>query len=512
MTVALTEVWWHSKDGEWVRTNVDEADAQFSYSVSSNSQIFRCYKCFQYVTFVKGTDLVSSHFKHSRGDTDKNCEDRSINLYATVSRQLPIAELPLRLVLDGGNATISVGFPPVVNDDLINMINRNCCLSISMQGYDSLKYKVDYSHFLPNTTNWFEVPLKWLKAFTISFSPNDSIPSLWQLPLPRILEIGALFDSRTGRRVAERGDVQVGRVYYLLQYRHCPLYGYGKDISIQPIIQDNYWTVYRLEAYRMSDSASAFFFDELHMRLTQHASDIDVMWPPVVQREDIIETQQRELMILVSGQQDMQTYPSSYSRISATFKLSPLLRVYKVLNNGSLQMVCAERFSQTLQCLYIRQPEKLLVAEPDAVAVTDDNNHPIVDTTLKKVPVNKTLRFLSPVDGSLTISDEVGFCYRKALPANVEIRITDLYPGCTITVRQALKEVFRIVIEKKRDAEIPVTVPQWRGRLIPIHSRHAAILNVLSPDTEIYQRVLESLRSGYIPEDGWQMLTGLMEE
>lgn len=73
----LTNVWAQDQTGEWVRTTAAAMDREYDYSVSVSSRTFRCYNCFQYVTFVKGTEYRISHFKHSRGEEDKDCEDRS---------------------------------------------------------------------------------------------------------------------------------------------------------------------------------------------------------------------------------------------------------------------------------------------------------------------------------------------------------------------------------------------------------------------------------------------------
>lgn len=82
--MALTDVWWRGINGEWARTTASEAD----------------------VTFVKSTDSVISHFKHSRGDTNKDCEDRSVNPNSAYLQQIPLSEFPLKLLMDKAKASI----------------------------------------------------------------------------------------------------------------------------------------------------------------------------------------------------------------------------------------------------------------------------------------------------------------------------------------------------------------------------------------------------------------------
>lgn len=74
-TVPLTNVWCRDGQGEWTRITAEEAEKDYRYTVSVHSRLFRCYHCFQYVTFVKG-DGKTSHFRHSSVEMDKSCADR----------------------------------------------------------------------------------------------------------------------------------------------------------------------------------------------------------------------------------------------------------------------------------------------------------------------------------------------------------------------------------------------------------------------------------------------------
>lgn len=513
--MALTEVWWRGVNGEWTRTTATEADKEFKYTVSVKSNMFRCYKCFQYVTFVKSTENVSSHFKHSRGDINKNCEDRSSNLMSAYLQEMPLAEFPLKLIMEGTQAALFLGLPPVSDDELKVLSKNNGFIKISCGQYSPAVYKVDSSHFIPNTTNWFALSLSSQFHLVISIKPEQFVPKLWKLPLPKIPREGALFDARTGRRICEKGDIQVGKEYYLLRKRINSLYlGYrgSQDISTQVYHQDSSWTVYKICALRMSEPASEFFFDELHLRLTQQPSDIDILWPPVIQKNDVVDTKQDRIWVYVRGEQDMLAYPVSGNHVTSTLRISPTQKIYEIRNSGTLQMICAERFSQTLQSLYIRPPIVPQIKQLDDIRVTDGNDREITDMILKKIPVGKTLRFLSPVDGTITVEDKEGFCYRKRLEADKETRITDLRYGIRITLRQGCSIVREISIN------VPASMsnqfeddPPWRGPLVPFPSRYASILNMVPNSSMLYQRIKQALKKGYIPKEGYLQLLRLME-
>lgn len=510
--VALTEVWWRGSDGEWTRTSATEADAQFSYSVSAGASMFRCYKCFQYVTFVKSKDRFVSHFRHNRGETSKECEDRSGSVGSSMINGFPLTDFMLRLKMDGLNARISLGIPPAKREAIRAMSNNGTVMQISGMATRAV-YKVDCSRFIPDTVNWFDISFDMLRSFSITFQPIQCIPTHWKLRAPKIPHYGTLFDSQSGRMVIEMGDVEVGKEYYLLRLRYNSLYTYSCDISYQQIWHDDHWAVYRIKAMKMSNAASEFFFDEMHMRLTQHPSDIDVLWPPCVQRGDVIDTDQKQITIYVRGDQDLQTYPRTGNYATLLNRLSPTHKVYKVDSYGSLQMICAERFSQALQCLYLRPPEKIKTAPPQMITVMDDEGTPLDDFEIKKLPSRGILRFLSVVDGSVDVFDREDFCYRKILPAGVEVRITDIKNAMTIVLRQATKIVCRITtpspIPKKLSSN---TAELWHGKMISFPARYAGILLKMRTDSNLYINVRKALLRGTIPEDGLRVIQKLLEE
>ena len=96
--MALTNVWRRGSDGEWERTTAAQEDAERDYSVSVKAASYRCYSCFQYVTFVKGSVSRASHFKHSRGDVNKDCEDRSQYSSRSIDYIPSDMPMPMRLL------------------------------------------------------------------------------------------------------------------------------------------------------------------------------------------------------------------------------------------------------------------------------------------------------------------------------------------------------------------------------------------------------------------------------
>ena len=148
----LTNVWTRDAHGEWVRTDAEKTDRNHRYTVSADSHMFRCYSCFQYVTFVKGSEYRVSHFRHSASETSKDCEDRS-QIYSSgyASSLQANAPDPLRLLLDGNRVVLEIGFLPASTTELKKAVDANAIISIHGSTGKPDAYRVDYSRFAPHT-------------------------------------------------------------------------------------------------------------------------------------------------------------------------------------------------------------------------------------------------------------------------------------------------------------------------------------------------------------------------
>ena len=100
MGPALTHVSMKYGDSGWKHVTAEEAETLFpKQSVPAGTRQFICECCGQYVSFTKDGINVR-HFKHSRGEEDKTCEER-------VARNAE-CEIVLCVVTDAGENTISV--------------------------------------------------------------------------------------------------------------------------------------------------------------------------------------------------------------------------------------------------------------------------------------------------------------------------------------------------------------------------------------------------------------------
>ena len=512
--MALTNVWRRKSDGEWVRTNAFQADREYDETVQAVARHFRCYSCFQYVTFVKGTAYQSSHFRHSRGDENKDCEDRSQYTYSSTISSISDLPMLMRLRVENGLAHFQIGFLPVSETELEKLISRGTMLNIRGSfGLPSV-YRVNQSRFVPHMTAWIDLSEALARRYSVSFDPAGNIPPLWRRPVECITEEGAVFDAATGRRLQSRGDVLVGRDYYFVK-PHRVWFGYSaNDVSIeQAPVRSSQLYYYKIRAERYSAKASDFFFDFLKMRLTQRPAEIEVLWPPVLGDGELLETGQRVMWVLSRGEADLQAYPKSGHFVRQTYRTAQeKTRLAELQNVGALQMVCSERYSRAMTCLYIIPLEASQIPDTPALTLRTDKGEVITTDTLEKPPAHGNLHILSEVDGSVEVFDRQGFFYRKTLKGNVEQRLIDLKRGHRLVIHQGLDVVRTLMIGRAENKPEDSPPPQWVMPEVPFPRRYAGILAKLPPNPELYQRTLKALRRGTIPRDGMAALQKLMED
>lgn len=509
----LTNVWTCNSNGEWIRTTAASTDKRYSYSVPMKSHHFRCYSCFQYVAFVKGNSDRISHFRHSASYSEKDCEDRSFN--STVSSYTGVAriDMPMRLILDGTRISVSIGLLPINHEELKKYIDND--LQITFNGLQgaSVVYRADWSRFAPNTTTWLAVPPQSIEKLTVRFSPASIKPKVWSGIIAEIPSTGALFDAKTGCRIPDKGDVVVNHEYLLLINRNHWI-SRMRDVQIvKQNINDTLWSVYKVKALCFSESASDFFFD-LKVRLTNYPAEMSVLWPPVLEMDTIIETNFRNLKLLVKGEADFETYPQ-YSSSCITTPLGNNTRLIDVRSSGPLQMVTSERYNHTLQFLYIRPMDRSFHSEDPKVDISFDDGQVCTEVLLKKVPLRGILHFCATDDGHIDVYEREEFYYRKQLPADEKTRITDIKQNSKIRVyagKELLAELCIAPPEKKLEPGDYDTLPGWVGRKVPFSRRYAWVLEHLDEHSELFARTLLALKQGEIPQDGWNTLQMIMEE
>lgn len=507
----LTNVWTQDHNGEWVRTTASAMEKVFPYGAPASSHMFRCYNCFQYVTYSNTGDRVS-HFKHNKWEENKDCEDRTFGTSGyTYGHGINDVPDPMRIRFDGTRAYLEIGFFPVPAVTVEKAMKEHMVIRIQGKMGSPDEYRVDWSRFEPHSTTWLHLPFSWALDYSVIITPSINDVKCWDIHRTPLFKHGTVFDAATGKRIPEKSDITVGREYYIVCDGLNSFYSRG-GVKIGSRIKINdQWYLYKMSIPSYSNSAADFCFEALHLRLTTLPSEIQLLWPPAIEGDNLIDTNRKKLYMYVKGESDFETYPSYGTRSRNVFEVAENEKIIELTIVSMLQMVSTARYNQRLSFLYIRSLETSRVYYEPKLQILDDLDREVMDE-LNAAPLRGILRIISDVDTLVDVEDEDGFLYRVEVAAGQESRIQNIKCGMRLVVRHGLDILRKIKIgigKKPRVEIIEESLPPWRGKLVPMPSRYAWILMKMDRSGELFRRTEKALREGMIPLDGLRLLSKL---
>lgn len=418
----LTHVsrWMH---GKWERITAEEADELFPYTVPANQKVFICELCGHYVTFTgpgAGLGKRTRHFRHSRGDEDKNCEERSIG-YDNAPLQEKDRGLPIIIHVDGDRCTFSLGFPALPDDILSDMQAESVIIKY---GSESRKYNI--SRFNYGRRTYFSVGTQLEKRYIITFS-SDILRS--SCGFPEITEgfvgSGRLFDVRSGRLVQFDGDVSVGRKYFY--YTRIRMSEMKTPYVKRLMTLDHGYLLYEVMPTAL-DRRNAEFFLSLRARLTNTPLSMQTIWPPSKQTDGTIIHRRKYVRAFLYGDAKVSLNDMLLKPIADGKGLWSLYRISTGENTANV-LIGRSRIIQDNQ--YLRS-DYTTQQEAPRVEIRNINNE-VVDVDSNSVPPPRNrLRLKFEYDGQVYIYREkqsVGFL---RIPADQEVEITDIKRGTKI--------------------------------------------------------------------------------
>ncbi len=504
----LTNVWTRNRNGKMERTIAEKIDHERKWSVPASSHEFVCYSCLQYVAFVKGTPKVSPYFKHSKSEIDKSCEDRSFGTGTyRYGQDLTDVPDPIRFIFVGNSPCFEIGFFPVKAAAIEKAMKAGT--KVRIKGRNGLpdEYFVDRSRFEPHTTTWIRLPFGWASDYRVDIEPMDQSLRVWDIKRTMVKPI-MVFDGRTGRRIPKRSDITVSKEYYVFCDKGKQFYPREGIEFGHKIVVENKWCFYPMKVTVLNEYTSDFCLENFRLILTSLPSEIGLLWPPTVENEDVIDTNQKRLILHIQGESDLETFPNYGSTRKELMKLASNQKVYELDVVNALQMVSATRYSQRVKFKYIRPWEENPVIQEPAVKILDDKGQAIPDE-MKRAPDRGIIRIESEVDATAEVESYDGFLYRARISAGQEARLMDIRQGFRITIRQGTEIVRKIEVGnwKKKTAGMELEdMPPWHGKMVPIPRRYAWMLAKIDRNSELYRRTMKAFQKGMIPLDGLKAL------
>jgi len=490
------------------------------YGASSKSGLFVCRLCGQYVSFIQNS-YYTYFFKHSRGDEDKSCPERSFGSSGSASISIKQYSLPIQLTVNSAmNYTLAIGIVLPVG-----ISTSGGVIQIEAQGFQKpFIFRTD--NMTKDNISYFSIGQDIAEHYYLTVQNKSS--AVLEGMIPSVIEgipsEGCLFrvaaNTRTGKKIPQGANVQISTEYYLLTMEDIVLSDSMRHsiicnrISVCRV-QYRQWYVYRVKAIKFDENAAEFFL-KYRCILTESAVSLIPLWPLYRNSPYITYHHGYQMWFYLNGQDvSAQTYPNA--SIWDSWHSSNSERLLVVSCSSRQQTLLAGK-SKVLRYTYLWIDQLKTQATAPTVLVSDIAGDIINEGVSHKIPLKGIIRIQASFDGKVILRKNGQIVEKRMLKADQSIEIDQLRNEITIQVMQGLDSVYSISFQKKEgemssaDDTVYYELCLCHGKKIPISHRYGALLSNLSGMPKSKRWITHRIRSGYIPEDALQLIKQIIKE
>lgn len=511
---------WNESRG-WTRISAEQADGLFAVTVSVNERVFLCDLCHQYVTFVKGI-RQSSHFKHSRGESEKECADRSQAIEQD-GQELLLKSItnPIRIIEDAKSFQLEIGFLPMPESILLQAQEQNMQVRVYAAKRLLLTKNIDVSSFSTEEVTYYPIGNICSDTYILrTTSQGESYPlPMLNRDFPGLNSFGTLFEKTSRRRIPIDGDVVVDKEYYLLTSEYI---GHPWDISITKLLSVGAYTLYNVSAQKITKETTGFFFT-FRCRLTSAPSKLIPIWPVLHEGEHFVETNNRRLFFLHKGDSSLCVDPPHMLRQIRTCSLdtSDGAQLVSIDNVSFIRMLLAARLSVLrYMTIYYTQNYRDYVPvtryeEPD---IYTHDQQPLTGGIHSSLPRRNCLYLTAKYDGKVIRTKRGMLYYSAKLRADETVVLDGIQWGERIVVYQGLDVATSLLFERERIASHPSdesiyrTLLSCKGRIVVFPQRYSWMISRMRnmPKTQAF--LYAARRRRRIRQDALQIIGKHMGE
>ena len=509
----------------WKHITAEEASRKYlRTTVPANSGIFMCELCGQYVTFT-----VDNYFMHSRGYSDKSCDERTHYDGYSYSSQAWEYNLPMRLLSNEDRFHLEVGFPPVPPTML--KANQNNTISIKAVGHEPRVYCVD--RLYEDSICYLEIDGVSSDRYLLEYP--SSFSKYWPDQVEGINPVGTLFScntkSQSGKRIPAMSDVMAGKTYFLLTttvFSNCSGQSDGvtKKMVASKLDDRKMWRLYVIEVPKLTKEAALFFWNNGHYRLTDQPVKITPIWPLYIQTPNIIKYNKERMIIHLSGSHHFISKVLSYPFTETMLPLYDLQNKQGkmlILSNIGRQQLIAIGSNNAQYYWYFWKESLPAFVDTEAVSVTDRNGNVLSGGEQSILPRDGIIRIMAPYDGLLIRLKGNTIIEKLQIKANTQISIQEIVFGSRLQVLQGLDvawEVFFVKPSKRRKSELATDADaiifrklcSLKGKMIPIPHSLGAVSRKLGQYPLTQKWLYDAIHKGFAPEKAIKYLKRVLLE
>ena len=399
----------------WTHITEEEARRMYSGSnatVSSNSKCFMCELCGHFVTFTRNTSKRDRYFRHSRGDEDKDCTERSTsNSIQQIQNKYEKIELPLKLVeIKRGIFEIQLGIPAISEGIKNRFLNCDILIKgMSSKNRYSSSFVYSMERIDPYRVTYFPLGKSPSLTYKIDFTNTDDtdkkvihffIPSQIRILNEEDGYNFAFFNKDSGLKIPVMGDVVPNKAYYLVTTKNYSNINNKNGLYRMHCGDLGGFHVYLVSATGFTEGAAKFFLEN-RARLINRNGVIEMIpvWPASIISNYSIFYPGKALYIYTKGD-DLKVYLCKPFEDSRKINQSGN-KLMRLTESGNNSFISAGRIGKSLRYMYLWHHD---IPSQDLKNVKVINGKIEVKPGIyTKLPTRNTLTVYPVYDGFITI-------------------------------------------------------------------------------------------------------------
>lgn len=498
---------WRGK--EWQHITASEA-AQLHPGgrVSAHSGLFMCELCGQYVLLTDG-HIQIRHFRHSSAEKSKDCPERTFGTESCDTYVAKEHELPIRIKnITSNSFELEIGFLQIPS----NLITSNLKIVIIPNLYEVKPFIYMKERLNREGITYLSIGDILSEKYSINVTgTSDVVYQFWPKVIQGIDPNGTVFDVSTGKKLVYDSDVVIGKKYYLLRRKAISnikrSYVTIREISLKSVL-GYVWHLYEIIANDYDESTARFFLD-FHCRLTEKPISIQPVWPIYVENPYIVKHNQKSIVMHLTGNNvRMRAFPKAEVKKWICTDGS----VYEFNCNSRQQLISAGRMKALQYTYFWREPLNQVTNTPTAI-ITDLQGTVCIAGKHYELPKNRTLRFVIPYDGMLSIRQNDVTIEKIILHANTPIEVDNIIWNMELELCVGLDVVWKAFFcHKAKDQDLEVDKKMFQrlnsygGSQIAVPHTMGSLASKLSRYPMIKKWVYKCIRIGYMNERAYHEL------
>ena len=513
MSVPLTHVYYWEPEIGYRPISVEEADKLYSHgetvSVDKTSR-FVCGLCAQHVGLSKKRKGTGTrHFYHSRGEQNKECEDRA-QAYARVTIGYSYHPMPMRIKVHRDSYLLELGFFRAPSSN----VGGPSCQTIRITGENSQEFVHSFERVSSEGITYLNIGNIPCSVYHLAYEhPSPNLERYWPSTTSGVNPKGSFFEESSGKMLHAGGKAYPFRKYFLLQKYSLTLVPPG--ISYRKIAETKAgtfttWHLYEINVLDFNASVARFFL-ERSIFLTEKPVQFYPVWPPYIEDPYFLYHSGSTMYFYLHGRDaELNLYPSV---ISPRYIELDNGRLYKLFSSSKEQLLSLGPFG-SIEFSYLMKKDLSMEAALPQIQIKSIDGKLMEHDVLNQLPKENQITVQAPFDGKIVVLRNGHIQEIRHIIAMQELTVDGISYGLEIQIFQNCDLVCSICFQKlqqsidyaEQDRMLLDVLRNCRGSMVSVPHSIGSSTKLLARLPLSRQWVYQAIRCGKMPMDAKKIL------